>query len=325
MRKQIRWYTEVTLLSCLCGLSPLMAAAGDPAELRIQATPGSATPEIVARKWDEAVGIEGKVFQDADEHEADSAQLTEQLAHAADLFAFVGDAEGGRTQGYWRAARASWLSGDTRPLDDVTSRVNRFEHALVLADRGLETNPDCAECMLWKFNSMGRLRTTQSVWKGIRQVRDMARLLDRAIALNPTHRDSEDNSTLANLHEASAIFYRLVPESFWVRLLLGVKGDKERALEHSQTALSLHPRRLDYRIEVATQLLCLGSARGDDARLAEGKARMLGAIRHGATSRDQEREFYFARLMLDTPDKACGYSGDKVLEMDKEEARRAIQ
>ena len=145
----------------------------------------------------------------------------------------------------WRSARCAWLAGDALPLDDAEGRVKHFTRAEKLATRGLERDSQCAECMLWKFSSMGRLRTTVGVWQGIRQVPEMAALLDRAIALQPTYADNEWNSTLGNLYYTSAIFYRVLPDWFWLEWFLGVRGDKERALANIRTALELHPTRLD--------------------------------------------------------------------------------
>jgi hypothetical protein len=149
----------------------------------------------------------------------------------------------------------------------------------------------------------------------------MAELLDRGIALEPTYRDSDDNSTLGNLHYSSAIFYRLVPDWLWLKWVMGVRGDKQRALEHSRLALALHPRRLDYLIEVGTQLLCIGSVEDDEARLAEGLELMKTAVARRAESLDDAREIQFARIMIQQPGQACGYSGDKIMDVDEARAK----
>ncbi len=274
----------------------------------------------IARVWAAAMALEAEAFELDD---SDPRSASQRLSRAAELFERVGEAEGGSSEGYWRAARATWVVGEFLPLEASEERIKSFQDALALADRGLAANPECAECMLWKFTSMGRLRTTIGAWRGIRQVPEMAELLDRAIALQPSYRDNENNSTLGNLHYTSAIFYRIVPESFWLRLILGVAGDKERALRHSRRALALHPKRLDYRIEVGTQLVCLGSARNDDERLEQGLAILRKAVTRPATSFDEQREIRFVNIMLEHPEKACGYSGDKMLEMDEKAARRA--
>jgi hypothetical protein len=229
----------------------------------------------------------------------------------------------GVAQLYWRSARSLWLAGEKLPLDDKPLRIERFERARELASRGLEVDADCAECMLWKFASMGRLGTTRGTWTALRQTPEMAQLLDRGIALEPRYADGENNSTLGNLHYSSAIFYRILPDWFFMNWLAGVRGDKERALGHARAALALHPSRLDYRIELGSQLLCLGAVREDAARLAEGTRALREALAVPAHTQSDERDQLAARIMLETPAKACGYSGDSWIEVDEAEVMRA--
>ena len=63
---------------------------------------------------------------------------------------------------YWRSARSFWMAGDTLPLEAKLERISRFELSEALAARGIEVDSGCAECMLWKFAAMGRLRRNSS-------------------------------------------------------------------------------------------------------------------------------------------------------------------
>ena len=197
---------------------------------------------------------------------------------AARLFETVRTPHPGFSVAYWRAARSFWLAGDTLDLEAKAGRIEYFQRAETLSDQGVQLDPGCAECMLWKFASMGRLRTTRGVWTGLRQLPEMAALLERGIELAPTTTKGADDSTLGNLHYSSAIFYRIFPDWFWIGWLLGVQGDKERALRHIETALALHPQHLDYQVELGSQPLCLGSVRDDPVRLDRGEAVMRAAL-----------------------------------------------
>ena len=148
----------------------------------------------------------------------------------------------------------------------------------------------------------------------------MSELLERGIALEPSHRDSDDSSTLGNLHYGSAIFYRVMPDWIWLGWMLGVRGDKERALEHARTALALHPARLDIRVEVASQLLCLGTHHGRRERLDEGVHLLEGLLNAQVRSPLDARQIAAAQIMLESPPKSCGYTGDAWVEIDAREA-----
>jgi tetratricopeptide (TPR) repeat protein len=308
--------------ACIVFSAAESARAGGEA---IQAPPGESTTDI-AEVWEKAVALETEAFT---LDQTDPGMARDRMARAALLFERIGQHEAanppglGKTLGYWRASRATWLTGELLPLDATEGRLEAFHASLELSNRGLAIDSECAACMLWKFISYGRLRTTAGVWEGMRQVEEMADLLDRGIALKPTYRDQTDNSTLGNLHYSSAIFYRILPDWFWIKWVLGVKGDKQRALEHSRKALALHPSRLDYQIELGTQLLCIGSTRDDHRTLREGKVAMRAAIARGGANSDDLREIQFAKIMLEEPDRSCGYSGDKLLDMDEDKARES--
>lgn len=276
----------------------------------------------LAQVWLDARSLERAGFKLEGE---DPEQAVQLYQGAAQLFERVAADEPNLSAAYWRSARSYWMAGETLPPEAKEQKGNYFERAEGLANGGIEVDPECAECMLWKFIAMGRLRTTRGLWIGVRQLPHMAELLDRGIALEPTYTDGEDNSTLGNLHYSSAIFYRLFPDWFWVGWVLGVKGDKERALEHSQVALELHPMRLDYQIELATQLLCLGRVRKDGERQREGEEVMRVALTREAQTQDEERELAAARYMLENPDRACAYAGDSFIEVDPKDARKAAK
>jgi tetratricopeptide (TPR) repeat protein len=293
------------------------AAAATRPEPRTSRTPtpflDTQAPDL-ERSWQEAEAIEAKIFDDETEPSLD---LVASHLRAGELFESVAHDTIRFPNAYWRASRSYWMAGERLPVEDTDTRVPRFLRARDLAQKGIEANPECAECMLWKFIAMGRLGTSVGVRNMMGSVSEMAELLDTAIELNPTYRDGKHNSTLGNLHYSSAIFYRVLPEWFWLRWVLGVRGDKERALEHIRQALVIHPKRLDYKVELGAQLLCLGSGKREETRLIEGRAVMNSAIAsEDEFGIDNEREILAAKIMLEEPKKSCGYTGDTWVEIE---------
>lgn len=279
----------------------------------------SLAPDLSATlAWRTADQLEEKGFRIQGEDATAARSL--YLDCARRFGALAGDAAAS-AQAHWRSARCYWLAGESLDVGQVEERVEHYERARDVAARGIDLDPQCAECMLWKFSSMGRLGTTRGLWGEISSVAEMAELLDRAIALEPTSQDSEWNSTLGNLYYASAIFYRVVPDWFWMSWLMGVRGDKERALSDARTALSIHPMRLDYRIEVGSQLLCLGATKEQEKRLAEGRRILEEALSMEPANHEEAHELRAARIMLDAPERSCGYTGDTWMELDEQSAR----
>jgi tetratricopeptide (TPR) repeat protein len=224
----------------------------------------------------------------------------------------------------WRGARSYWLAAEAIPAEKKEEKLRLFRLSDGLAARGLKADSKCAECMLWKFASMGRLRTTAGMVEGMRGVSEMAELLNRAIALQPTYADSEWNSTLGNLYYSRAIFNRVLPDWFWLEWILGVRGDKEQALSDIHRALAIHPGRLDYRIELGSQLLCLGVSKSRHrSRIEEGRRVLEKALETETSNREKARDLEAARIMLATPAKSCGYTGDDWVEIGESDMRQA--
>jgi hypothetical protein len=293
-----------------------------PVEASAPSEPGGA-PDGAAGKvetssaWREATALEARATA-LTVNDPEAAKKV--FLASAQRFEQIADETRGLGTPYWRSARSYWFLGELLPLEQKKERLRYFRAAEGLSQRGLDQDPVCAECMLWKFIAMGRIRTTRGLAAGIGGAAEMAQLLDQGIALRPTHRDGENNSTLGNLHYGSAIFYRVLPDWIWLGWFLGVRGDKERALDHARIALDLHPRRLDYRVEVGSQLLCLGAREDQPERLDEG-ARLLEELLEAEThSFRDERQIAAARIMLEAPTKSCGYTGDAWVEIDEHQA-----
>ncbi len=278
-------------------------------------------PAEVERLWNEAVLLERETVIAGP---TDAEAAVARFERSGVIFQALAEQPDPRPAAYWRSGRSYWLAGEALPVELTDRRLVYYQLGKDMTTRGLERNPDCAECMLWKFISMGRLRTTGGGWGTTADLKEMARLLDRGIELKPTFSDDPENSTLGNLHYSSAIFYRIFPDWFWIGWLLGVKGDKERAVRHAESALALHPTRFDYQVELGTSLLCLGTDEGRERTIERGREVMRAALTHEPMNELERRGLIAAQIMLDAPKKACGYSGDAWMEIDKASARRDL-
>jgi tetratricopeptide (TPR) repeat protein len=294
---------RVCALVAACAVS-LGATSAPPAEATTDALP--LPPEIAAigldaaqlALWNEALALErSELFQD-------SNQRYEALAAAHPGSPFLA----------WRIARNYWRYGDQLPATAKEERHTAFRRSNEWAERSLAMDPRCGECVLWTMASMGRLAMVVGPVSSARMAKPIADLIERGIALQPTTRDNEWNTTLGNLYFSASAFYRLLPEWTWLEYMIGVRGDKERALDFIQRAVAISPQRVDYHVELGAVLACLGVERGDDealarARNALARARALPRLL-GTDAMDQQN----AALLLEHPDRACSYSRDGVVD-----------
>ncbi len=247
------------------------------------------------------------------------------LLEAAAIFEALCRTQARESDACWRAARSHWRFGERLSLAGHPASFDYFQEAEKWSGEGLERHPRCGECALWKYASLGRLVDKHGKVWAARNAREMRRLLDLGIEVRPQHVDRNGNHTLANLYYASSIFYRMVPESLWIRIFFGVRGDTDRALEHIQLALGYAQDRVDYHIEHGAILLCQGNRHRRPESTTEGKAALRHALSLPVSSNSDVVDRAFARQMLREPDKACGFTRKGFMDLEAESRRVRAQ
>ncbi len=244
-------------------------------------------------------------------------ERSHQFLQAAQHYQKIAEMTAGIAYPYWKTARSYWRHAESLPGDAKAERLPFFELSDRWASQGLAIDPECAECMLWKFGALGRIGTTRGILKSLQFAPTMRDLIDDGIALNPRYADSPYNSTLGNLYYAGAVFYRVVPDSILLQWIVGVRGDLDRSLEMIRRAVGGAPGRVDYQVELGAILFCY--AKKKDARWAEAEARKV-------LTRVQDLPHYLstdpldvehADILVHQPDKACGYSRDGWIDSDR--------
>jgi tetratricopeptide (TPR) repeat protein len=282
------------LAAAACGLAVLGAADADPPA----AIAALGLDPAQARLWSEGLALERS------ESFIASNQRYEALAAAHPESVFLA----------WHVARNHWRYGERLPISAKEERRTAFARAFEWAKRSLARDPNCGECVFWTMVSMGRLATTEGAVASARMAAPIAALIDRGIALQPTSRDNEWNSTLANLYYAASAFYRVVPDWPGIGLLIGVRGDKDRALDYIERAIAISPMRVDYHLEHGIVLTCIGVERSNATALERGRRELERArtMPHhlGTDAVDQQN----AEILLEKPELACGYQRDGFID-----------
>lgn len=290
---------------------PLTFAARPPAEkhasLDISAEafdydrlPGRLAANGLRERWRQGLDLERR------EALLESARIYEEIALEVPEESYT----------YWRISRNYWRFAENLPLDAKDQRVFYFELGEDWAGRGLGVDSDCAPCMLWKFVSMGRQATTKGLITAVRDVREMDRLVRRGIELQPDHSDDEGNAVLGNLYYSGAVFYRVIPDWFWLKWFLGMRGDKERALVYARRAVEISAVRVDYRVELGATLLCVGTEKNRPEAIAEGIEVLEQAESLGLYLSTDHLDRAHAEVLMASPEKACGYSRDGFIDVN---------
>ena len=254
--------------------------------------------------WEKGLDLE---HQKSPEAILASAGIYEVLAAKAPDSAFL----------RWRLARNYWRYAERLPVSDKAGRLEYLSLSQARAEEGLAIDPQCGECVLWKVASMGRIATTGGAIHSAGQAAEIAALIEYGISLRPAHADGPRNSSLANLYYAGAAFHRLMPDWFWLGVVIGVRGDNHKALDYIHKAIELNAGRVDYQVELGAVLLCIGTEESDPARIAEGldALRRAEALEDFQTTDAMDRQH--AAILLREPERACGYSRDGWVEVSQ--------
>jgi len=215
----------------------------------------------------------------------------------------------------WREARNYYQHSKTLPSEDKAGQLRFLELAIEAAERGLALEPDCTQCMLWKYAALGRTPTLRGQLSGRRDVKTLASLLERGIEISRRDSAPRSRATLAQFYYASASFYRMVPDWFWLPWVVGVRGDKPRALGDARRAVALDPSRTEYQIELAASLLCLGETKDRAFDTREGLEILKAIEKLPPPLSSQANDAQLAGLLLRAPKDACSFSRDGFIDI----------
>lgn len=258
--------------------------------------------EEVARLWARGLQLE-------DEHRfVESSQVWEEVVRRVPR----------QSHTYWRIARNYLRQGQMTPADQVDEQRKYYALTEEWANRGLKVDSQCAECYLYKFAGLGRKIFLGNIVAAARHASELAELLDRSIALQPQYRDNEWNSELGNLYYAASAFYRVLPDWRWLKWVIGVRGDKERALQYSRKANEISRGRVDYHLALGASLLCVGHDENRKELVDEGLDVLRQIPNLPVHMETDDRDRVIAKVLAAQPERACGYTHHDYIDVDKE-------
>jgi hypothetical protein len=213
----------------------------------------------------------------------------------------------------WMMARVRYLSLESRA--SMLSRVERisgYEDAERWADAAVARAPKAAEGYLWQAIARGRIATSRGSldlalrgWLGGRGPAWLEATMRKAVSLPEDYRFFGFSTRGDALHTL-AQFYRLAP-SGWYMSLVGASGNLDRAIELSREAVAIQSVRIEYRKELAVELLCRAGPGDRQAAIEQLEAVLaLPAI----TELDRVDRAHAELLLREPPADVCSYSRD---------------
>lgn len=231
---------------------------------------------------------------------------------------------------YWMLAEANYDIGELLPEDEVAGRTALYEEMITVARRCVtEVDPKNGACWHFYATGKGRLSTTRGLLDSMFEAKDVENAWLKAWELQPKDVLPNGDPMTANIAYGLSVFYRMVPDLWIVKLVIGTRGDIDKSLDYVRKASTIQPWRLELQKELAVTLLCRAEKKDDEENRAEGMA-ILRRIVAGEFDAGDPRAFNaidrrHAAELLERPERACGYSRDGYEEVDMDEAEKRVR
>jgi len=210
----------------------------------------------------------------------------------------------------WRLSRAYFEAGELIDPEDREARLEIFGRAEQYARQCMEADPSDGECYFWLGAALGRRATTKGLINSAMAGREIEASFLRTVELDVSYVSPTGHSSLANAYYALGQFYRLVPDSWFVRLLFGVRGDISKSAGMLKKAVAIEPERLEFTKELGLALICHGQEKDLPALIEEGEGYLRKVASLPVTEPSDRIDKIHAQMLLDDPSLCCGYSRD---------------
>lgn len=220
---------------------------------------------------------------------------------------------------YWRMARNLYDLAEEMPREAKAERLKNYLKIQELAKKCMEANPNLGECYLWLGTGIGREGTQKGVLNMLGKIAQVEGLWLKCIELKPTYRAVDGTAnTLGDAYYALGVFYRLVPDWNAVKVLYKTKGDKKKSVEMLRKAVELEPKRVEYAKELGISLICLGQSTKNPQTVEEGMKWLRKVLQMPSQKPTDDIDKQHAKMILDNPSLACGYSRDAQQDVSEE-------
>ena len=225
---------------------------------------------------------------------------------------------------YWHIPRFLFEIGERYDRHDSSvNKVELYKEMIDWAERGLERDANHPHLWFALGVGKGRLSTTKGILGMLGMLADIEEAFLKTAESGYEYKAMGTGEHLpCHAYNTLGIFYRLVPDSWFVKALAGTRGSLQKSLEWMEKANTCSPNRIGIIKELAVTRLCMGSSKKDTISTSLGLA-LLNQARVMPPQTDTERiDLKHIDALLQDSSIACGYSRDGQQERDDAELRK---
>jgi len=225
----------------------------------------------------------------------------------------------------WRYARNAYGRVEQIPRDQKPPKEELLKVYLgveTLADQCIALDEKDGNCWVYKAVAIGRKGSTQGTLQTLPLVKKLEAALLKGIELKPKYRSANGAAnSMGDLFSMLGIMYRVLPEwtcSFPFKSIIGTCGDLDKSIELHRKAVAREPGRIEYHKELAVSLLCHGQRRETPEEIVQAKKILADLQSLPEIKATDKIDKDHAKMLIQDPALACGYSRDAQQEQDKE-------
>lgn len=225
---------------------------------------------------------------------------------------------------YWHISRFLFEIGERYGRKDKTVDKNALYKEMVeWAEKGLEKDPEHPHLWFAKGVAKGRQSTTKGVLGMLWMLKGIEQAFLKVAESGYTYKSMGTGEHLpCHAYQTLGIFYRLVPDSWFVKLLSGTRGNLDKSLDWMEQANTCSPGRIGIMKELAISLQCIGTSRKDEESLKRGSDLLRQVLTMPSTTDTEVIDLKHVPMLLEDPKQACGYSRDGQQERDEKALKK---
>jgi hypothetical protein len=220
---------------------------------------------------------------------------------------------------YWMISRFLFEIGERFDRNDTSvDKVALYREMVDWADRGLLKDPEHIHLWFAKGVAMGRQSTTKGILGMLWMLQDIENAFLKVAQSGYAYKSMGTGEHLpCHAYQTLGIYYRLVPDSWFVQLLAGTRGNLDDSLKWMEKANACSPGRIGMLKELAVSLQCMGHTRKESALLSRAESLYKEALSMPITTDTEVIDLKHIPMLLEDASLACGYSRDGQQERDE--------
>jgi len=222
----------------------------------------------------------------------------------------------------WLMAKNIFFRTEVMDENARDAKATLLEEGVKWARECLEAAPNDINCLLHYGTLVGRSSTNAGIFKTLSKGSIVEEAWLSAVNTKQHYRFPSANTSLGATYYGLGIYYRLVPDSWWLDLFFGIRGDINKSIKYLQRAMGTKPDQVELYTELAAANYCKFD-REDSDRAKEDAQRWINTCLK-LKAKDPLNEISQAHCtkLQNDPELGCGYSRDGQQETDIDEAKK---